>query len=97
MDLSPLQIFSLVFTYLVFGFIGYRLSGKFKRPVTLLTWIGLVLATLIAMYVLPTVVLFRFFDFEIPTNTALQAIGVGMIIGLATRELRLKTQTKNSA
>jgi hypothetical protein len=96
MDLSPLQIFSLVFTYLVFGFLGYRLSRKFKRPVTLLTWIELIIATVLAMYVMPNAILIRMFDFEILINHALQAIGVGIIIGLATREIRLKVQEKNS-
>lgn len=92
MDLSSLQIFSLIFTYLVFGFLGYRLSSRFKTPVTLLTWIELIVATVLAMYVMPNAILIRVFEFEILINKALQAIGVGIIIGLATRKIRVKDQ-----
>jgi hypothetical protein len=97
MDLSPLQIFSLVFTYLVFGFLGFRLSRRFKTPVTLLTWIELVVATILAMYVMPNAILIGIFEFKILINNALQAIGVGIIIGLATREIRLKVKTETSS
>jgi hypothetical protein len=96
MDLSPLQVFSLVFTYLVFGFVGFRLSRRFKTPVTFVTWIELVIATILAMYVMPNAMLIRIFDFEILINHALQAIGVGIIIGLATREIRLRAEAKEN-
>jgi hypothetical protein len=95
-DLTPLQIFALVFTYLVFGYVGYRISRKFKRPVTVLTWIGVILATILAMYVMPHALLIGLFEFEILISNALQAIGLGIIIGLVTREMRLRMETKNS-
>ena len=96
MHLTPLQIVALIFTYLVFGFVGYRLSRKFKSPVTLLTWIAVVLATVLAMNFMPNAILIGVFEFQIMINNALQSIGIGIIIGLATREMRLKMETKNS-
>ncbi len=96
MDLTPLQISALVFTYLVFGFLGFRLSKKFKRPVTLLTWIALIIATVLAMFVMPNAIFIGVFEFQILINHSLQAIGVGIIIGLATREIRLNIEAKNS-
>jgi len=95
-DFTPLQILSLIFTYLVFGYLGYRLSGKFKRPVSLVTWFVLVIATLLAMYTMPRAILVGAFEFRVLINHALQAVGVGIIIGLATREIRIKVETKNS-
>jgi len=96
MNLVSLHISALVFTYLVFGFFGYRLSRRFSRPVTLMTWIALIIATVLAMRVMPNVVLIDIFGFRVLINNALQAIGLGIIIGLVTREVRLKNETKNS-
>jgi len=96
MDLTPLHISALIITYLLFGFLGFRLSIKFKRPVTLLTWIGLIIATILAMSVMPGAILIGVFEFQILVNNALQATGVGIIIGLATREIRIKIETRNS-
>jgi hypothetical protein len=62
----------------------------------MLTWIGVILATILAMYVMPHALLIGIFEFEILINHSLQAIGLGIIIGLATREIRLKMEMKYS-
>jgi amino acid transporter len=96
MDLTPLQITALVVTYLLFGFLGFRLSRKFKRPVSPLTWSVLIVATVLAMGVMPGAILIGAFEFRILINHSLQAIGVGVIIGLSTREIRIKVEEKDS-
>lgn len=99
MQVSFLDILALVSAYAVFGFLGFRVSKRFKRPVSLATWITLIVVTFaVACYLLgPNSFLVSVFGFNIYINSSLQAIGVGIIIGLATREIRLKVEGKNTA
>ena len=92
MEFSLLDIIAIIVTYVVFGFVGYRLSQKFKRPVHVITWIVTVIATFLAGYILPgqNSYLISGFGFNIYVSTSFQAIGVGIVIGLAIRELKLK-------
>ena len=95
--LLSLQILALIITYVVFGLLGYRLSKRFKRPVSLVTWVVLVLLTLLAIGIMPGATLIGAGKVGIHINFALQAIGVAIIIGLAAREIRLKDVTKTSS
>ena len=92
MELSLLDIIAIALTYVVFGFVGFRLSGKFKRSIRLPTWIVLILGTFLAGYILPghNSYLISGFGFNFYVSTSLQAIGVGIVIGLAMKELKLK-------
>ena len=88
MDFSFARIFSLAVTFLGFGFLGYRLSKKFSRPVVPLTWIEVAGATILATYVMPNAILIGFFEVQIFVNNALQAVCAGILTGLAAREIR---------
>jgi hypothetical protein len=90
MQFSALQILAIVFTYVVFGLLGYRLSRKFKRPVAPVTWIVLVVLSLGAIQIAPGATIIGAGNVGIHFNYAFQAIGVGIIIGLVTREMRLR-------
>lgn len=92
MDLTLLDILAIALTYIVFGFVGYKLSIKFKRPVHLLTWSSLVLGTFLVGYIFmgQNSYLISILGFNLYLSTSLQAIGVGIVIGLAMRELKLK-------
>jgi hypothetical protein len=46
---------------------------------------------------MPGAILLGIDDFRIYINFSLQAIGLGMIIGLATREIRIKFGDKGSS
>ena len=90
MHLSFPNIVSIIFTYVIFGFVGYRISGRFRRPVSLATWLVIVFLTFFASFFAPSAILIGGGKFIVHINEALQAIGVGIIIGLATREIRMK-------
>ena len=98
MELSPLDIVAIIVTYVVFGSLGYRISRKFKRPIGLGTWITAVLATFFAGYILPgpNSYLISGFGFNFYVSTSLQAVGVGIVIGLAMRELKLKLDSQDT-
>ncbi len=101
MNQSIFQLISLCVTYVLFGYCGYRLSKRFKRPFSLLTWAILVLATLGAITFMRSALLVGFFELKIFVNTAVQALGVGIIIGLAAREImarhRAEAQTGDNS
>lgn len=97
MQFSFLQIPAIIFTYLIFGFLGFRISARIKRPVSMLVWIVLVIATLAAPFIMPGATLVGAGNVGIYINFSLQAIGLGMIIGLSTREIRIKFGDKGSS
>ncbi|MCX6132699.1 MAG: hypothetical protein NTU47_02700 [Ignavibacteriales bacterium] len=93
---SFFSILSIAFTYPVFGYLGYKVSRKFKRPVSLAIWIVLVLATFTCSFFSPGAILIGIGEFLIHINEALQAIGIGIIIGLTAREIRIKFAANQS-
>ena len=62
----------------------------------MLTWIVLIIATVLAMRVMPNAILIGVFGFRVFIDSALQAVCFGIIIGLVTREIQLKNEAKNS-
>ncbi len=92
MHISFIQLIALLATCFLFGTIGFQLSKRFKRPVSAVTWIVVILATLLAGGIMPSAVLIGIFKFKIFVSHSLQAQGLGMMIGLATREIRMRIQ-----
>ncbi len=94
MKVSILEVSAIAFTYLFFGWLGIEISKKLRAPVSIGTWIALVLLTFVVTGFLlgPGGLLVQIIGFNIYVNSAFQAIGVGIIIGLATRELRRKVE-----
>lgn len=94
MQFSFFQVLAIFLTYLLFGFLGYWISRKIKRPVSMAIWFVIVIATLAAPFIRPEVILLGIDEFRVFLNFTLQAIGLGMILGLATREIRIKFKDK---
>jgi len=96
MQITPLEIISLIFTYLVFGAIGFRLANRFRRPIAVPTWLTVVGLTLASGFVMIGGVLIGIDGFKIHINTSLQALGIGILLGLAARELKLRIKSNPS-
>ena len=96
MHISIIDALFLIVTYLVFGVIGFRLSRRFRSPVDIVTWIVLIIATFLSGWFMVGARLIGAGEHGIHFNTTLQAIGIGIIIGLAIREIRLRLSTKGS-
>jgi hypothetical protein len=92
------NILALLTTYLVFGGIGYVISKKFKKPPTLITWILLIIGTAMSAYIGigPNAYLISIFGFNIHINFALQALGIGIILGLMVREIKRRTTLRSN-
>ncbi len=92
MHVSFIQLVALFATCVIFGTIGFQLSKKFKGPVSVLTWIVLILATLLVGGIMPSAVVIGIFKFKILVSRSLQALGLGIMLGLVTREIRVRMQ-----
>ena len=90
-------ILVFIITYVVFGYLGYQLSHKIKRPVSLTSWVVLVTATFVGSYFMRSARFLDVFTFTADINNALQAIGIGVIIGLAKHEIQLRYGPKDPA
>jgi hypothetical protein len=97
MQLTFVNILAIVFTYLAFGYLGFRWSKRFKRPISLAVWLVAVLAAIGSIAIAPGAILLGVGEFIIHFNEALQAIGLGIIVGLATREIRLRFTTHGTS
>ena len=98
MQNSMLELSALTVTYGVFGAIGYRLAGKLKTPVSTGTWAMTVLGIIVLGFgSFGETWLFAVDGFHIYLLYALQALLVGMFIGLLVRELRNKRLRNKSA
>ena len=90
METSLLQVAALVLTCVVFGTLGYLLAGRFGRPVALPTWVAIVLLTFFAQFFAISAWLISIDGFHIQLNTALQALGIGILTRLIVREIRIR-------
>jgi hypothetical protein len=99
MQISWIELTALVATYVVFGAVGFTLSKRFRRPVALPTWIFVLLGIVLAgsVYIGKNARLISVFDFNIYFNTTLQALGLGVLVGLVVREMKIRRSLKKAA
>lgn len=92
------EIIALVVTYAVFGALGFPLAGRFRRPVTVPTWIFVVWGTLFAgsVYIGKSARLISIFGFNVYFNAALQALSLGVLLGLVVREIKMRRPLKKA-
>ena len=67
---SFLYLFSIILTYSVFIYLGFRFSNKIKKPVTISTFILIVIATFIVGWVMVSTII-NVFNFIIQVNWCL--------------------------
>lgn len=83
MQITYLDIAEWIVTYLILGAIGYSVSKKFKRPVTLSTFVLMIIATVAAGNIgIGAGRLIDISGFKMYINWSLQAFGLGMIAGI---------------
>lgn len=77
---------SLVVTYLVGGSIGWGVARKVNGMPSRTGWILLVLATVLAQWILPGTRVIDLFQFKIYANHLLQGVLAGTIVALQLRK-----------
>lgn len=85
---------SLILTYVVFILLGYNLSKRIIKRVSTIKLILIVFATLLAGYI--NFAMIDIFKFIVKFNWCMQAFGIGIIIGLLIKMLKLKSGVKVS-
>lgn len=83
-----LRVLAVIFMLLAFGLIGYKISNRIKSPVSVVKWILLILLVLLAWDIMKHGILLDIFQSRIYISYSLMAVVLGIIIGLATREIR---------
>ncbi len=83
-----MEIFSIFFTYAVFIALGFRFSKKFKKPVSVKTWIILIAAALLTGFIMADTRLISLFKFAVYLNRSLEALCLGIITGLLINKIR---------
>ena len=89
---SFLYLFSIILTYSVFIYLGFRFSNKIKKPVTTSTFILIVIATFIVGWVMVSTII-NVFNFIVQVNWCLQGFGIGVILGLIKSKFKTKVVT----
>ena len=85
-----LEIIAFFFTYILFGGIGYLLSGQFKKSLTVSTFAILLLLTIISQWILPGAKMIGVFDFNMYMNFSLQALFGGVLLGRGIRAIKTR-------
>ncbi len=83
-----IEISAFVITYALFGAIGYFASRGFKKPLTVTSFVVLLVLTIVSLAILPTTRLVGIFDFNIYFGPSLQALLAGILLGRTIRAIK---------
>jgi len=86
-----MELFNLLFTYIVFGIIGFIIAQKLKQPTSFLHWTLAILLFLISNFVGIDTRVISIFQFTIYLNNSLVGLGIGIITRLIYRQINRKT------
>lgn len=93
-----LELSALIVTYGVFGAAGYPLVRKFSKPVAVGTWVAFVISIIVLGFSsLGDTWVVGIGGFHIYLLNAIQAVVIGVLIGLLVREVRNKRLSEKSA
>lgn len=75
-------------TYVGFGAIGLLFGRVVRAKPSTVWWIVLALFVVLSQWILPGTRVIDIFDFKMYGNQALQALSVGLLIGLLTKHAK---------
>lgn len=83
-----LEAIAFLVTYIFFGTIGYFVSRRSKRPLTVTQFIALLLLTIVSQAILPQTRIIGIFEFNIYFGPSLQALLAGVLLSRTIRAIR---------
>ncbi len=83
-----LETFAFLFTYILLGTVGYFVSHRFKKPLTVGTFIVLLVVTIASQAILPTVRLIDIFGCIVYVGPSLQALLAGILLGRTIKAIK---------
>ena len=84
------DIIALISIYVVFGGIGFLLSRRFKKTLTVTTWVVLAVVTILSQWILPSTQIIDIFGLRMFFNYSLQGFFGGMVAGLSIRAIKAR-------
>jgi hypothetical protein len=78
--MSLASVSSILTTYIIAGYIGFKYSHKFKKSLSVKGWILLITLTILAAYVGVGTRIISIINFSINLNWFLQGLGLGTIL-----------------
>jgi hypothetical protein len=91
-----ITLLSQLFTYVVFGWIGYLWGKRFAAPTKTVQWVLWLIILVLADKILQ-MQLVNIFGFIIDSGSVLQALVAGIVINFVFRVSRLETQQAGSS
>lgn len=85
-----MELFNLLFTYTVFGIIGFVIAKKFRQPTSFLHWTLAILLFLISNFVGIDTRVISIFQFTIYLNNSLVGLGIGILSRFFYRQFNPK-------
>jgi hypothetical protein len=86
-----MELFNLLFTYIVFGIIGFIIAQKLKQPTSFLHWTLAILLFLISNFVGIDTRVISIFQFTIYLNNSLVGLGIGILSRFIYRRFNHKS------
>jgi len=86
-----MEIFNLLFSYTVFGIIGFIISKKLKQPASFLHWAAIILLFLFSNFVGVDTRIISIFQFTIYLNNSLVGLGIGILLRFIYRQFNRKS------
>jgi len=86
-----MELFNLLFTYTVFGIIGFIIAKKFRQPSSFIHWVMLILLLLILDFVGIQTRIISILQFAIYLNNALVGLGIGIVSRFIYRQFNHKS------
>ncbi len=86
-----MELFNLLFTYTVFGIIGFIVAKKFRQPTSFLHWAAVILLFLISNYIGINTRIISISQFAIFLNNILVGLGIGIITRFIYRQFNRKS------
>ena len=85
-----LEFIALISTYVLFGGIGFVLSRRLKKPLSVNMWIILAVATILSQWIVPNARIIDIFGFKMFVNYSLQGFFSGMLAGFSIRAIKAR-------
>ena len=86
-----MELFNLLFTYTVFGIMGFFIAKKFRQPNNFVHWIVIILLILIFSFVGIQTRVISIFSFVIYLNSCIAGLGLGIITRFIYRQINRRS------
>jgi hypothetical protein len=85
------ELFNVLFTYTVFGIMGFFIAKKIKQPSSVIHWVMLISLFLLLSFVGTQTRIISILQFTIYLNLSLVGLGIGILLRFFYRQFNPKS------